>query len=215
MLVVFTAIGLRTRIVPDIAIVLIGAILGATVLPLLVSMGLVAAEREEGSLEGLLALPVSPWGVLGVKTAVGLAVCVAPLVAAALVVCLMAGGREETTGRILRIYAGCGGLGACTLVWFLAFGVRQPTDARAALVAVVVFVVACVVVVVYNDFRHVTFLRPLWMLNPMELLSALGDRDTAGAAGRIAGLVLGQGAMAALLFVWAGRRFRRPEGGRA
>ena len=48
----YTAIGFRTRILRDIEIIISSLVLGSIFLPIFVSFGLVAAERSAGTLKG-------------------------------------------------------------------------------------------------------------------------------------------------------------------
>src|SRR5687767_3135298 len=90
----FTLVGLRTRISPDEGIIGMVTFFGALLLPVLNAMGLVAAERDEGSLQTLLRLPISPKRIFLVKTAMGAIVAAAPFLACALIAFFIAGGRE-------------------------------------------------------------------------------------------------------------------------
>lgn len=140
MLVSFCAIGLRARMVPDFTIIILTAFFGGPLLALLTAMGVVGRDRGEGSLDYLLALPVAPYRVLGVKMLVGLANCFVPVLGVGLVASIVAGGREMT---FLQIFGTVGvGLWLAThlLVWSVAIGIRQPSEARAGLVGVGVIV---------------------------------------------------------------------------
>src|ERR1700722_4488605 len=88
-LTALAVIGLHARIIDDESMVVMVCFLGVTLLPVLSSTGLVPAERSEGSLESLLALPVKSWRILLAKTAMGLLLCTGPLLAAAAASLLM------------------------------------------------------------------------------------------------------------------------------
>src|SRR5688572_16744284 len=75
----FTFIGLRTRVMPDQAVISFGLFLSGLLLPLMVSMGLVAPERADGSLVRLLSLPVPAWHVLAAKAAIGTVAVTVPV----------------------------------------------------------------------------------------------------------------------------------------
>jgi len=133
-----TAIGLKTRMVPDEPIVMLSTILGAFILPILIGMGVIATERAEGTLPSLLALPVRPWRILAVKMTIGAIALAMPFIGSTAAACLIAGAREVEISRILLSYA-CGfGFGLTLLIWMTAFGIRQPTEARAGLVGIAV-----------------------------------------------------------------------------
>jgi len=137
----FTAIGLRARLVTDETISFAVIVMAALVLPVIVSMGLVAPERADGSFQTLLALPVERWKILAVKTAMGVAGCIAPLLAAAVVTCVIAGGRELSVWQILAMYARGMGTVLALFLWMLALGIGLPTEARAGLVGLGILVI--------------------------------------------------------------------------
>jgi ABC-type transport system involved in multi-copper enzyme maturation permease subunit len=127
-------IGLQARIVADETIMMCVCFLGLTLLPVLSSTGLIPAERAEGSLESLLSLPIAPWKILAVKTAMGVLLCAVPMLLAAGASVYMAGGREMTTAAIVDLY-GRSALTALSLfIWMLALTAHLPSEARAGLV---------------------------------------------------------------------------------
>ena len=132
----FTLIGLRTRIMPDEQIVMFSMIIGGVFFPLMVAMGLIAPERADGTIVRLLALPVPPWKVLAAKMLIGSTVCVAPLLAAAVVAAIVAGDRELAWKDFAVIYAMAVGMSVATLAWLTAAGVRQPSEARAGIAGI-------------------------------------------------------------------------------
>lgn len=207
MLVGFSAVALRTRVIPDVGVLVMSFALGGVLLPILVGMDLVAGERESGTLESLLNLPVRPWKVLGVKLAMGAAVCVGPILAACVVSLLMAGGREQSSSLFLLVHALAAGLGVCLLLWMTAFGIRQRTEARAAVVgmAVVFAWYAWATGLSMSHLSRQGGAADLLML-PNPLYAALTMRQTH----RTAEFLAVQAVVAALLFVWAVRRFARP-----
>jgi len=135
----FVAVGLRSRLVQDDIIIIMAAGGGSVLMALLVGMGLVAAERSEGSLEMLLALPVRSWKIFAVKMAMGALVCALPIVGCMVVSLAIAGGREMSATRIIVAYLGCVAFSIVMLVWMVAFSIRQPSEARAGLVGIGVF----------------------------------------------------------------------------
>lgn len=132
------AIGLTARILPDIVVLGMTMVAGAFLLPIFAAMGLVAPERAERTLPSLLSLPVSGWWVLTIKVTMGLAICVLPMVCAAIMALLMAAGREVSWRLIVLAYAAGSLFGGLALVWIMAFSVRQPTEARVGLVGMAV-----------------------------------------------------------------------------
>jgi ABC-type transport system involved in multi-copper enzyme maturation permease subunit len=136
----FALIGLRSRLTPDEFIVIFASAGGSILMALFVGMGLIAAERNEGSLGMLLALPVRPWKIFTVKMAMGALVCTVPIVGCMAVSLAVAGGREMSATRIAMSYLGGIAFSVVMLVWMVAFSIRQPNEARTGLVGIEVFV---------------------------------------------------------------------------
>ncbi len=136
----YTAVGMGSRMQSDQGILLACVLGAAYLLPILAGMDLVAAERADGSLQVLLALPVRPSVVLAVKILMGALMCIVPQTAAMLISCLVAGGREEPAADFIRAYLGSMAFSLCLLTWMLCIGIRQPSDARAALVGIAILV---------------------------------------------------------------------------
>jgi hypothetical protein len=134
------AIGLHARMVPDSAMVDWVCFLGVMGLPVLASTALVPAERADGGLASLVALPVTPARILAAKTLLGLLLCAGPLLVAGAVSVVLAGGREVYTGEIVATYGRSALSASALFVWMLALTVRLPNEARAALLAVGVLV---------------------------------------------------------------------------
>lgn len=135
-LAAIAVIGLHSRMIPDATLIEWICLLGATMLPILSSTGLMPAERAEGTLESLLAIPVAPGRILAAKTVMGLLLCVGPLLVAAMVSVLMAGGRELLTADILEQYARTALTSISLFIWMMALTIRLPSEARAAMLAV-------------------------------------------------------------------------------
>jgi hypothetical protein len=133
-------IGLRARIVADETMMMWVCALGLALLPVLSSTGLIPAERAEGSFESLLAMPIAPWRILLAKTFMGLLLCVGPLIFAAVVSLLIAGGREMYSSSVVDLYGRSILVTISLFVWMLALTARLPSEARAALVAMGIFV---------------------------------------------------------------------------
>jgi ABC-type transport system involved in multi-copper enzyme maturation permease subunit len=173
----FVAVGLRSRIVEDEGIVIMSVVGGSILIPLLVGMGLVAAERSDGSLGMLLALPVRSWKIFAVKMAMGILVCVGPIVGCMVLSLVMAAGREMSASRITVFYLDGVAFGIVMLVWMVAFSIRQPNEARAGLVGIAVFMVW--VFIVFLD--EVFLKRPLTSLSlvitPFGIFDSTLDRN--------------------------------------
>jgi len=204
LLMAYMALGLKTRLVEDEAIFGSGLMLGAGLLPLLAVMGAVAEDRAEGTLARLLELPVRPWLVLLVKTLMGLAVCVGPLAGATAVALVMAGGREVSAAMMVKLCGNVGGVTALFFVWSLAFAVRQPSEARAALVAIAVAAAWWLTLMLIIGRPHgwvvyIHYVHPLGFAK----LTWNGSQQVA---------IVIQVAMAGLLWWWAARRLAASAG---
>ena len=124
-------------------------------------------------------------------------------------------------------------LSVCVFSWYLAFGVRQPSEARAGLVAVGVVVAWLLLAAPYQGaLGHAPVLRVLRGLTPLGLLDlvtrwvASGWGDRLGFFGLTSSLtaewpgwivhgnalsvVALQLALAGLLLAWTAWRFARP-----
>ncbi len=135
------AVGLHARMVADAVLLDWVCFVGVTLVPVLASTALVPAERADGGLATLAALPVSPAAILAAKAVLGVLLCVGPLAAAGVVSVAMAGGREVYTGGVAELYARSALASATLFAWMFALTVRLPNEARAALVAVGVLVI--------------------------------------------------------------------------
>ena len=132
----FAGIGLRTRIILDQEMILWVCMPAMCLLPLLAATGLIPAERSDGTLESLAALPVSLRKIFVVKTMTGLILCAVPLLAAMAVSLAIAGGRELPAAVIVGIYGMVIVSSLSLFMWMLALTIRLPTEARAAMVSI-------------------------------------------------------------------------------
>jgi ABC-type transport system involved in multi-copper enzyme maturation permease subunit len=135
-LAAFAAIGLRTRIIPDEEMVMWVCFPALGLLPLLAATGLIPAERNDGTLESLAALPVTWRQILAVKTLTGVILCAVPLLVAMAVSLMIAGGREIPAFAMFNIYMQSLLTAIALFAWILAMTVRLPTEARAAMVGI-------------------------------------------------------------------------------
>ncbi len=129
-------IGLRSRIFPDETTVLWICLFGFTLLPVLTCTGLIPAERSDGTMESLLALPVTPREILMVKSGIGLLLCAGPMIVAAVISLAMAGNREITTSSMIMLYVRSTLTGLSLFIWMQTLTIRLPSEARAAMLAV-------------------------------------------------------------------------------
>jgi ABC-type Na+ efflux pump permease subunit len=133
-------IGLQARIIADSEMIQGVGYLGIFLLPILSCCGLLPAERESGSLQTLIALPVSPRKILFSKTAIGILLCVGPMIVAALGSVWMAGGREIHSWEILAFYGEAAATSVPLFIWMMSLTSRLPNEARAAMLAAGVLV---------------------------------------------------------------------------
>jgi hypothetical protein len=199
------AVGLRTRLLPDEAIVVFYAVGAAFLLPILAAMDLVAGERADGSLSTLMSMPVRPSVVLAVKMIVGSVAYIIPQAAGMLAAILIAGGRELPASFFVRVFAGCTAFGLCLLVWTVALAIRQPSEARVALVGLAIVILWCGV----GMAGETVFSLPTdWfflVFTPFGYLAAGLDRVRES----FALAVFTQGLAAVGLFAWAAGRLGR------
>jgi ABC-type Na+ efflux pump permease subunit len=138
-LTVTAFVGLSSRLMPD-DITMMWVCLIGILLPVTYATGLVPAERGEGTMESLLSLPVSPLRILLAKTLMGLVLCIAPLLLAALVSLLVTQGREITQQEMLGFYARSTLTTISLFIWMIALTIRLPNETRGALLAVGILV---------------------------------------------------------------------------
>ena len=202
MLLGITVVGLQTRMIEDQVVMGLSLLFGSVVLPVFVSMDVVAAERADGSLASLLKLPVAPWKILTIKTAMAVICCVVPVLLAATAAILLAGNRELDYGTMARMYRAGVGLAVSSVIWILAFSIRQPSEARVAIVAVAVVIGCFLFVIPYGMFDDSL---PDWVMIFMPGGHVIGidphDADWSGPAFAV------QAVYAAALFAWTIRRF--------
>jgi hypothetical protein len=136
----FAMIGLHARIIPDQSIIVGAGALGVLLLPILAAAGLIPAERGQGTLRTLLALPVAPWKVLACKAISGALLCAMPLFAAATISLLMAGGREISVTTLLGIYTRSALVGIGLFVWMFSLTAGSHNEGRAAALSVGILV---------------------------------------------------------------------------
>lgn len=207
-------IGLQSRVIADESILMWVCLLGFTLLPVLASTGLIAAERAEGSFESLLAMPIAPWRILAAKTVVGLAMCVGPMLVAAAISFFVAGDREIERSTILGLYGRSVLVSVSLFVWMLALTARLPSEARAGLVAVGICI--CWMLVTAGLARPTVppillalspfaYIRTWSVTNPLEVPNR--EQIDPQAAGFFAAALLTQALIVAVLWAFAARFF--------
>jgi len=133
-------IGLRARIIADDTMVMSVCFISIILLPLLAGTGLIPSERAEGSFESLIAMPIAPWRILSAKTLMGVLLCVGPMLVVASISLWIAGDREMSRMDMVGLYMRSTMTILSLFFWMLAATARLPSEARAGLVAVGVFI---------------------------------------------------------------------------
>ncbi|NQV31344.1 MAG: hypothetical protein HQ515_01565, partial [Phycisphaeraceae bacterium] len=175
LLMSLTAIGLQSRLMPDSFIIRLSfSLLGGTVFPLIISAGLIAPEREDRTLNTLLAQPLAAGGLLVIKLITGVILCLVPILGVTVTACLMAGNREMTMAQIN--YAGlCTAIMALVFfIWSLSLTINQGEHRTVSIsTAVLVASTLCFVVglaSLNSPAGKVAVYRVLVFGNPMSLL---------------------------------------------
>jgi len=175
----FAWIGLRSRILPDEGIFAIAILGGSLLLAVFSAAGVIAHDREEGSLPHLLAHPAPPNQILTAKLLIGYANISLPLAGAMAVCLLLAGGREFPLALTMWGFAMGFWIGLNVLIWATAFGFRQQTEGRAALAGVFVVTAWILYMSVLEFSVHHSLERWLWAPSPFGCFAWL---DNLGAA---------------------------------
>lgn len=135
------ALAFHARLLADETTAMWICFIGITLLPIVSSIGLISAERADGTLEMLLALPVRSGRVLLVKAIVGLLLVAVPMLVAAGITLLITGAREVPIGSMSSLYLRAIAAAVMLFLWMLALTTRLPSEARAALIAVGVLII--------------------------------------------------------------------------
>jgi len=213
----FALIGLHARVVADELLLQWVCFLAVALLPVLASTGLIPAERDDGTLESLLSLPIAPWRVFAVKSAMGVVLTAGPIFVAAIVSVVFAGGREMPGAAMAGLYVRTLAAALSLFFWMYALTVRLPTETRASLIAMAVLIMWLLIALGLTQTAEHTVWRPsveitvpspspLWVICPFVFLippKNIGPTLMLGA-------VFIQASIAALLLFWASSRFARP-----
>jgi ABC-type transport system involved in cytochrome c biogenesis permease component len=209
-LAAFALVGLRARVVADGVLLQGVCFLAVLLLPVFSSTGLVPAERDEGTLETLLAMPVKPRAVFGAKTLMGVLLCGLPLIVTAIVSVAIAGGREISTVAMIGLFARTLAGTLALFFWMLALTVRLPSETRAALIAMGVLIMWSIVTLGLMESWDPKDGHPsiLWVFDP--LVFVIGFQDGVWAASLGLATVI-QAVIALLLWLWAAWQLPRPR----
>lgn len=209
MLAAFALIGLRARVIADEMLLRYVCGIAVLLLPLLSSTGLVPAERNDGTLESMLALPVQTWRILFAKTVMGVVLCAGPILLTAIVSFAVCGGREMSRGAMAALFARTMLATLSLFFWMFALTVRLPTETRAALIAVGVLVIWLIVSVgLYGAAPPGTAPLDLWVVDPFGFFMGAGAVFPS-----LALAVCLQAIIALALWLWAVCQFSKPQEG--
>jgi ABC-type transport system involved in multi-copper enzyme maturation permease subunit len=194
-------IGLHARIIADETMVMWVCFIGIGLLPVLSSTGLIPAERADGTFESLLAIPISPGRILLVKTAMGLLLCAGPMIIAAAVSLLSAGGREMSSQAMLILYTRSALAALAMFVWMMALTVHLPNEARAGLLALglLVFWLLATAGLAYPPVPELLF-----AFSPLSFVFGIAAEKTN--APPLSGIIAIQIATSVALWFWTSRR---------
>jgi len=176
-----TAIGLKTRILPDLMILLVTWVPTVLILPVFFGMGLFASERRAGTLSFLLVQPVERRTILTAKAMVGLLAYTMPLLIGGIAVCLAVGGREASAADLSGRIAVIAIFGAALFAWQLLAGWRcrrEETHILASAVVIGFWIVQGLVVDEWSLDQSLG--HWIWTINPIsvaELFDAWESRS--------------------------------------
>lgn len=165
-----TAIGLKTRIQADAAIVTLMWSPAVIILPVFLGMGLFAAERRDGTLAYLMLHPVGRGQILAAKVIAGLVACITPFLLGAVMVGLAVGGREMSAAELAGGFATLAALAIVLFAWQLLAGLRCRREETFVVVSAVVLGCCALHAVVVEDWKLVERLGFwTWAFNPFAI----------------------------------------------
>jgi len=209
----FAFCGLHARVVADEEVLLYLCVIAAILMPVLIGTVLVAPEREERTLDTLLALPEKPVVILAVKTLIGVVLCVTPLVVTCILSLMMASGREMSAVSIIGLFLRCTLTTLALFFWMLAFTIRLPSETRATLLGLGVLIGWMIITLGLVEAGRAEWLRVPWSVNPTVFMVGRQDklRQDVFATGALMLPLLVQIGIAALLWRWASHQFAAEE----
>ncbi len=137
----YTTISLRARIMPDDQIYYMGIIFSSVLLPIFASMSIVATERANRTFNTLIALPVSPKKIIAAKLIISSLIILIPILISAILSLIIAGNREVSYYAFIYALFLTISFSLTFFLWSTVFNIRQPTEARAAIIAVAVLII--------------------------------------------------------------------------
>jgi ABC-type transport system involved in multi-copper enzyme maturation permease subunit len=199
----FVFIGLKTRVLQDDAIIIFSFLVCVFLVPLFVAMGLIAEEREQGTLRVQLGLPVAARQVYIVKITLGILAVATPTIACLAIVLLMAGNREMASSIIIRMYGFGVPFGIVFMLWIVVLSMKRKTQWAAALTGMIILAVW--VFLVIADDMLVSIGRDHWnfslIITPFGFIEAGPDKGPWLATSIV------QSILSVFLFSWGMRQF--------
>lgn len=168
-----TALGLQSRIFEDTAVIVSALFGGAIMFPLMVAMGVVAPERAEGSIQTLLRLPMPPWVVLALKTAVAVVITLTPMALSLVVARQIAGDREVEPALFYALYASAALVALNLLIWTVSVGIDQPSEARVGMVGIALLVLLMLIAGIAESLFTNQTLHSVLPWTPFGFIEAL------------------------------------------
>lgn len=195
-----TAIGLHARIISDSDMMIWVCLIGL-LLPISYCSGLLPAERADGYFESLIAIPVKPRKILLAKTALGVAMCVIPMLISMGIALVLAGSREATDDEIAALFGRSIVAAIALFMWIFAVTSQLPGETRATLVGLAVWFGLAIISMglqTWESERIAAVFTPLYLaIEPYEHFSATPT---------ILGITF-QGGLAVLFWFWTSHRF--------
>lgn len=209
----FAFCGLHARVIADEEVLLYLCVIAAILMPVLIGTVLVAPERENRTLNTLLALPEKPTVILAVKTLMGVVLCVAPLLITCVLSLMMASGREMSAWSIIAIFIRCALSTLALFFWMLAFTIRLPSETRATLLGLGVLIGWMIITLGLKQAENAAWVRVPWFVNPTVFMvgQVQGLRKDPLNAGVLIPSLLIQTGIAAGLWHWASRQLSAEE----
>jgi hypothetical protein len=212
-LAAFALIGLRARIVADSVLLEWVCVLAVMLLPVLASTGLLPAERSDGTLPTLLALPVDPRIIFIVKTLTGILLCGGPLIVAGAVSVAVAGWREMSSISMIDFYLRTLAVALTLFFWMFALTIRLPSETRAALTTMGILIGWSIITLGLAEvWRNDHESTVLWIISPFVYFVSL-EGQTLPFPLSLAMLL--QAIVAGILLFWAARQLAAEAEGRS
>lgn len=169
-----TAIGLKTRLVPDAIVVGLIAFAMSFVMPVFAGMGVLAEERTIGTMAFLRAQPVSPWQIILAKAGMGLLVIVVPYTVTYIMVLVTVGTREMSLVFMNRGFFVLVGFSTILYLWQLFIGLKIKRQEIYGVVSAIVIGVWIVMGITVDDMLlNQTLGMWTWYINPFALVELL------------------------------------------